>query len=236
VALYRVQGIVLRTYKLGETDRIVHLLSPNRGKVRAVAKGVRRPGSRFGGRLEPFSLVDVLVYEGRSLDVITQAELVTSHTTVREDFDRSACGSAMVEACDRLSQEAEGATGMFLLLRDALGALAAGPRSPALLLDAFLLRLAAVEGFRPVLDRCVSCGRQDGLVAFHLAEGGVRCDGCAGAGRLSEAVAGLADLLEAGWDELGARPPAGRSSAALVRSWFTHHLATELRSWELVGR
>ncbi|HKJ56955.1 MAG TPA: DNA repair protein RecO, partial [Nitriliruptoraceae bacterium] len=73
MATYRDQGIVLRTHKLGETDRILTLMTQGRGKVRAVAKGVRRPGSRFGGRLEPYSHVDLLLYEGRSLDVVTQA-------------------------------------------------------------------------------------------------------------------------------------------------------------------
>ncbi|MFW6010175.1 MAG: DNA repair protein RecO, partial [Actinomycetota bacterium] len=83
MATYREQGIVLRSYKLGETDRIVHLLGQRRGKIRAVAKGVRRPGSRFGGRLEVFSHVDLQLYEGRNLDVVSQAELVASHAAVR---------------------------------------------------------------------------------------------------------------------------------------------------------
>src|SRR5680860_1084881 len=107
MALYREQGLVLRTYKLGETDRILHLLTPGRGKVRAVAKGVRRPGSRFGGRLEPFSHVDLQLYEGRNLDLISQAELITPFAKVRADFGLSACGSAMAEGADRVAQEEE---------------------------------------------------------------------------------------------------------------------------------
>src|SRR5215212_2162225 len=110
MALYREQGIVLRTYKLGETDRIVNLLTQGRGKVRAVAKGVRRPGSKFGGRLELFSHVDLQLYEGRELDIVTQAELVASFTAVREDFVLSACGSTMVEAADRVAQVDERST------------------------------------------------------------------------------------------------------------------------------
>jgi hypothetical protein len=98
MATYRDQGIVLRTYKLGETDRIVILLTQGRGKVRAVAKGVRRPGSRFGGRLEPYGHVDLQLYEGRSLDIINQAELLDAHAGIREDWGRSACASVMVEA------------------------------------------------------------------------------------------------------------------------------------------
>ena len=89
MALYREQGVVLRTYKLGETDRIVHLLTAGRGKVRAVAKGVRKPGSRFGGRLETFSHLDLQLYEGRNLDIITQTELIDRQAGGRADFPLS---------------------------------------------------------------------------------------------------------------------------------------------------
>ena len=105
MATYRERGIVLRTWKLGETDRILSLLTAGRGKVRAVAKGVRRPGSRFGGRLEPYSLVDLQLYEGRSLDGINQAELVAPHAAVREEWGRSAAAAVMVELVDGVAQE-----------------------------------------------------------------------------------------------------------------------------------
>src|SRR5699024_1128576 len=114
----------------GETDRIVHLLTQGRGKVRAVAKGVRRPGSRFGGRLEPYSHVDLQLYEGRNLDIINQAELIASHAVVREDFDRSACASVMVEFTDAVAQEQQRDNALFLQLRAGLQALAARPAQP----------------------------------------------------------------------------------------------------------
>src|SRR5688500_4363519 len=135
MALYREQGIVLRTYKLGETDRIVNLLTQGRGKVRAVAKGVRRPGSKFGGRLEPFSHVDLQLYEGRNLHIINQAELITSFSAAREDFALAACGSAMVEAADRIAQEDERSNRLVLLLLDGLRALATQPPQPSAVLD-----------------------------------------------------------------------------------------------------
>ncbi len=107
MATYRDQGIVLRTWKLGETDRILSLLTSGHGKVRAVAKGVRRPGSRFGGRLEAYSCVDLQLYEGRSLDGISQAELVAPHAAVRADFVRSACAAVMAEVVDSVAQEGQ---------------------------------------------------------------------------------------------------------------------------------
>ena len=103
--LYREQGVVLRTWKLGEADRIVVLLTQGEGKVRAVAKGVRKTKSRFGGRLEPFSHVDLSLYRGRELDIVTQAEVISPFRALREDYDRVVAGTAMLEAVDQVAQE-----------------------------------------------------------------------------------------------------------------------------------
>ena len=103
--LYREQGVVLRTWKLGEADRIVVLLTQGEGKVRAVAKGVRKTKSRFGGRLEPFSHVDLSLYRGRELDIVTQAEVITPFRALREDYDRVVAGVAMLEAVDQVAQD-----------------------------------------------------------------------------------------------------------------------------------
>lgn len=240
MAHYLADGIVLRTYKLGETDRILHLLSPNRGKVRAVAKGVRKPGSRFGGRLEPYGHVQLQLYEGRSLDIVNQAELITPHTAVREDWVASACAATMVEACDHLAQQGERATSMFLLLKNALGVLAAGPHRPAAVLDAFLLRLAALEGFRPVMDQCVTCGSGTGITAFQIGAGGVVCldDTPAGLQRLApDALDGLQLLADGSWTEVAQGTVAlPRSVGAMVRAYLSYHLATTLKAWESVPR
>ena len=242
MALYREQGIVLRTYKLGETDRIVNLLTQGRGKVRAVAKGVRRPGSKFGGRLEPFSHVDLQLYEGRSLDIISQAELITPFDAVRDDFALSACGSAMVEAADRIAQEEERSNRLVLLLLEGLRALAAAPPHPSAVLDAFLLRLASVAGYHPYLDACASCGAPGAHAVFHLAAGGVLCPTCAPAGshafdpRVIALLSTLAhgDLRVLGSD--GAEPRVRRAAGALVNSFLTYHLGKPLRAWDLVPR
>jgi DNA repair protein RecO (recombination protein O) len=242
MALYREQGIVLRTYKLGETDRIVHLLTQGRGKVRAVAKGVRRPGSRIGGRVEPFSHVDLQLYEGRSLDIVSQVELITPFDVVRADFGLSACGSAMVEGVDRVAQEDERSTRLFLLLLDGLRALTAAPQRPALVLDAFLFRLASVAGYHPYLDACAGCGAPGAHVIFHLDAGGLLCGGCAPTGGQQlrpGALALLRSLVDAPWDALDVLEVDDRERrvvGALVNSYLTHHLGRPLRSWELVPR
>jgi DNA repair protein RecO (recombination protein O) len=242
MASYREQGLVLRTYKLGETDRIVHLLTQGRGKVRAVAKGVRRPGSRFGGRLEPYSHVDLQLYEGRNLDVVNQAELITPFDVVRADFALSACGSAMAEAADRVAQEGERSTVLFLLLLDGLRTLAAGPYRPATVLDAYLLRLASVAGYHPFLDACASCGTAGRHGVFHIAAGGTLCPSCAppGSQTLDPAVLrSLGRLVGAPWDALASEEDDDRSrrvTGALVNSYLTYHLGRPLKSWELVPR
>src|SRR6266508_4487980 len=118
--LYREQAVVLRTWKLGEADRIVVLMTQGQGKVRAVAKGVRKTKSRFGGRLEPFSHVDLSLYRGRELDIVTQAEVVAPFRALREDYDRVVAGTAMLEAVDQVAQEREAAVRIYLLLVRAL--------------------------------------------------------------------------------------------------------------------
>jgi DNA repair protein RecO (recombination protein O) len=242
MALYREQGIVLRTYKLGETDRIVHLLTQGRGKVRAVAKGVRRPGSRFGGRLEPYSHVDCQLYEGRNLDMITSGELITPFAEVRSDFALSACGSAMVEGADRVAQEDERSLPLFLLLLDGLRALAATPLRPSLVLDAYLLRLATVAGYHPYLDACTGCGEPQARAVFHVAAGGLLCSTCVPGGGQElrpGSLALLRRLVGVSWDALDDPETEERDRrlvAGLVNSYLTYHLGRPLRAWDLVPR
>src|SRR4249919_1324803 len=118
VGLYRDEGVVLRTQKLGEADRIITLLTRSHGRVRAVGKGVRRTRSKFGARLEPFTHVDLQVYEGRSLDVVQQAETIASYgDRISDDYPRYTTGTVMLETAERLTaEEKEPATQQFLLL------------------------------------------------------------------------------------------------------------------------
>jgi len=240
VAVYREQGIVLRTYKLGETDRILHVLTQGRGKVRAVAKGVRKPGSRFGGRLEPYTHVDLQLYEGRTLDVVNQAEIITSFTSVREDYALSACGAAMVEAADRVAQEEERSLGLFLLLLTGLRTLADHPALPASVLDGYLFRLASVAGYHPYLEACAQCGAAGRHAVFSIASGGTLCQRCAppDAQFLDGAVLDLLEAFAAG-DLIGpasAESRTRRAAGAIVASFLTYHLGKPLASWELVPR
>lgn len=242
MATYRDQGIVLRTWKLGETDRILNLLTVGRGKVRAVAKGVRRPGSRFGGRLEPFGLVDLQLYEGRNLDVVSQAELIDAHAAIRDDFELTACAGLMAELVDHVAQEGERDNRLFLLFRSGLQALAARPRYPAIFADAFMLRLAGSVGFHVFTDACASCRRPGPHAFLNVARGGAQCVDCAppGSKALDEQTVALVRLLASDdWtslpsaaDAVGAR----RTAAAFARAFVEHHLDRRLRSYELIGR
>jgi DNA repair protein RecO (recombination protein O) len=171
------QGIVLRSYPFGEADRVVVLLSPNHGKLRAVAKGVRKTTSRFGGRLEPFTHVDLILYEGRSLDTITQVSVIDAFPHLRNELDRVLAAGTMVEVVDAVTEEGEGAVRAFLLLQRGLRALEAGPRHPDLVAS-FLLKVADVVGVAPALDECAGCGTRAGVTRFSFAAGGALCERC----------------------------------------------------------
>ncbi len=215
--LYRDVGVVLRTYKLGESDRIVVIHTQENGKVRAVAKGVRRTKSKFGARLEPMSHVKLLLYRGRQLDIVSQADAVEPLSPMLSSLDRASQGLAALEAVDQLSLEREPNERLYKMLVGVLRTIAAKP-SP-LNVPAFYWKLLANEGLRPELGHCVRCG--DGepaaqLVAFDLNEGGVLCRSCRSGQSIS--TDGL-DLLR---DILG-----GRLQAALDRdqSPATHEVA-----------
>lgn len=173
MSLYRAEGVVLRTVKLGEADRIVTFATRERGKVRAVAKGVRKTKSRFGGRVEPIVHVNLQLYEGRELDIVTQAETVNAFSHIRTDLDRARRAISMLEAVDQVMQDGEADPRLFKMLVGALEVL--DEKDSPVIVGAFFWKLLVLEGLRPVLDRCASCGRTDGLVAFDLNIGGVLC-------------------------------------------------------------
>lgn len=241
MATYREQGIVLRTVKLGETDRILHVLTQGRGKVRAVAKGVRRPGSKFGGRLEPYSHVDLLLYEGRTLDVIQQADLLASHAAVRADWTTSAAAAVLVELVDAVAQEGERDNRLFLLLRAGLRALDAVPPDPSVFVDAFLLRVAGAVGFRAFTTHCAAC-RTPGPHAFlSVVRGGTLCADCAPAGTkaVSADVVALVELFGSDrWTDLAhvATGPDRDTAGSYARAFAEHHLDRRLKAYDLVPR
>jgi DNA repair protein RecO (recombination protein O) len=239
VGLYRDQGIVLRTWRLGESDRIVNLMTERHGKVRAVVKGVRKTKSRFGARLEPLAHCSLLFYEGRELDIVTQAEAVELFRPVREDLSRFVKASSLLEATDQLAVERHANARLFVMLLGGLRALAA--HDSALLVPAFFLKLLSTEGFHPLLDECASCGDRYGLTAFDLSQGGVLCVACSGRGDAVSLSPAALDLIRRvlGGDLVGALgTPAGPTVAEVERlatRAMEHHLERRLRSLPVAG-
>ncbi len=186
MALYRDEGVVLRSYKLGEADRIVVCFTRGRGKVRAVAKGVRRTRSKFGSRLEPGSIVDLQLYEGRNLDIITQAERVTALTNLRADLDRYGRAALLLEIVDATVEDGEANPALYKTLTGALIELerAGNP----LVVPAFVAKFLVLEGVQPLVDACVRCGSSADLVAIQIHEGGVLCRDHRGGEAISEAA------------------------------------------------
>lgn len=174
--LYRDEAVVLRTYKLAEADRIVVLFSRGRGKVRAVAKGVRRTKSKFGSRLEPGSIVELQLYEGRNLDIITQAERVVSFINLRSDLDSYGRAALLLEVIDSAVVEGEANPAMYKMLTGALRELerAGNP----LVVPTFVAKFLKLEGVQPLVEHCVRCGSADNLVSIQIHEGGVLCSNC----------------------------------------------------------
>ncbi|MCC5954189.1 MAG: DNA repair protein RecO [Acidimicrobiia bacterium] len=224
-------AVVLRTYKLGEADRIVVLLTADHGKVRAVAKGVRKTRSRFGGRLEPLTHVTVQLHEGRNLDVITQAETIDTFRTIRDDLGRLGRAVAMLEAADHLSMEGEPTPELFRMLVGALRSL--GENDSALVASAFLLKALALEGFRPQVEGCVACGAIEDLVAFDAGSGGLLCRPHRRGGAISpEAITLLGDILGGRLAAALATPrgPATGEVDRVATALFEHHIERRLRS------
>ncbi|TCK21230.1 DNA replication and repair protein RecO [Pseudonocardia endophytica] len=242
VALYRDAGIVLRVQKLGEADRIVTMLTRRHGKIRAVAKGVRRTRSRWGARLEPFNHVDVQCYTGRSLDVITQAQTLDAFApAVVADYGAYSCGCAILETADRLvAEEGEPALRVYLLLLGAARALADGVREPSLVLDAFLLRGMSHAGWSPSISECARCAEPGPHRAFSVAGGGAVCGRCRPPGSVTPAAEtfGMLDaLLHGDWDVADAATAAvRRETSGLVAAHLQWHMERQLRSLPLVER
>ncbi len=247
VALYRDTGLVLRVQKLGEADRIVTLLTRRHGKVRAVAKGVRRTRSRWGARLEPFNHVDVQCYTGpnphrRSLDIVTQAQTVDAFGAgIIGDYSRYTAGCAVLETADRLvAEEGEPALRVYLLLVGAIRALAGRERDPSYVLDAFLLRAMTHAGWAPAINDCARCARPGPHPAFNVAAGGAVCSGCRPPGSVTpsrETFTLLDALLHGDWgtaDGMGAATR--RDTSGLVAAHLQWHLERQLRSLPLVER
>ena len=240
--LYRDDGVVLRTQKLGEADRIITILARKTGRVRAVAKGVRRTKSRFGARLEPFTHVDLMLYPGRSLDVITQAEVIRPYgAALTPDYPRYTAGVAMLETAERFTPEdKEPSLRQFLLLVGGLRALGETGRDPRLVLDAYLLRSLSVAGYAPALEECARCGTRGRLPAFAIPAGGMVCGACRPHGAAAPGagtVALMAALLQGDWDSADSSERRHQvECSGLVAAYLQWHLEHSIRSLRHVER
>lgn len=233
MALRHDQGIILRGFPFGEADRVVVALSPNHGKLRMVAKGIRKTKSRFGGRLEPFTHVDLVLYEGRNLDTITQAEVIDAFPHLRRDLDRVMAAGVMVEAVDAIAQEQESSLRSFLLLLRGLRALDAAPAHPDLV-TSFLLKMAEAVGVAPALAHCAACGGTERLGGFSLAAGGVVCERCraSGSARVRKGLTTyLAGLAAADFEALPVHQVEFSGEAmGITRRFLEYHLERRLES------
>lgn len=228
---FRDEGVVLRTMKLGEADRIVTFCTPEHGKVRAVAKGIRKPKSKLAGRLEPLTQVQMLCWKGRELDVVQQVEVVDHFRAIREDLDRMPAAFTMLEAVDHVAVERQPMPGLFRSLTGALRTLAEQP-SPVLL-GAFLLRLLELEGVGPVVDHCASCGEDAELVAFDEHVGGFLCHSCRSGQGVSPETVVLVRQILGGRLRVALGAPASRATAEVERLAtvaMEYHLDRRLRS------
>jgi DNA repair protein RecO (recombination protein O) len=240
--LTRDDAVVLRVQKLGESDRIVTMLTRRNGRIRAVAKGVRRTSSRFGARLEPFGHIDVQWLEGHALHVVSQVEGIDLYgRRFFGDYPRYTAASAIAETAERLTPaEHDPSLRLFLLTIGALRALAAAEHTGSLVLDAYLLRAMGAAGWAPALRECAVCGTRGDHRAFSVPAGGCVCGDCRppGAARPAPAtVALMVALVEADWASADASEAGHRTEASgLIAAHLQWHLERGLRSLPLVDR
>mgnify|MGYP000147248190 CR=1 FL=1 len=242
MSLYRDEAIILRTQKLGEADRIITLLTREHGRVRGVAKGVRRTMSKFGARLEPGSHVDIQLHKGRTFDTITQVEAINNYgETLTEDYQRWTIASAILETAERFtSQEYEPALQEFQLVVGGMKALSENRYDASLILDAFLLRSLGVAGFAPSMTTCSKCDEPGPHKYFSLVGGGSVCATCkpsAAATPSVETLELMSNLMTGDWNsavesDLRSR----REASGLIAAYLQWHIERGLRSLPLVER
>ena len=236
MAHYRDSGVIVRTHKLGEADRILSIITENNGKVRAVAKGVRKTRSRFGGRLELLRHLDLQFYKGRGdLDIVTQAETRDHWPDISNDLERLGKALTIAEAADQIGQDRQPDQGLYHMLCGGLETLHVA--DPVLIVPAFMLKLLAHEGVAPALNECVIGGETSGLEFFDPGTGGVTCAThqrgrpiSSSALELMRATLGgaLATVLEV------QQAPHTDEVSALVHRLWEYHIERRLRSTELL--
>lgn len=237
---YPLRGLVLRKTKLGETDLILTLLAEDGRQVRAVAKGARRPKSHMGARSEPFSVLDLLLHTGRSLEVISEAETVSSHDALRQDLDRTMAASVVANVLDKISVEGQAEPRLFEMSLITLEVMETAPVATLrLVVVAFLLKALAMHGYRPALESCACCGRAaDGAASFSVVTGGLLCPRCDGTDASAIAVsertcAAMRALMRAKMSDvpdMDVSPETAAQVFFVVRAYLAHHLPARLRA------
>jgi DNA repair protein RecO (recombination protein O) len=231
---FKTEAVVLRTFRYGEADRILHLYTAERGRVGAIAKGVRRVKSRFGGRLEPLFRVNLVLHEGRGeLCTVTQAQTVAAHPALRERRNSLERASEACDAVLRLLDSQEPNQPAYNLLCRELQLLdtdaAAATRAHAL---AFRLKLLLAAGFAPELAACAACGDREHLGGFSASAGGVVCPGCE-AGSFPLGAEAHRFLVDARGHPLAEAPdaaePALRQADRAIAETLEHHAHVRLR-------
>lgn len=234
---YEYEAIVVSGFRLGEADKILTLLTPGAGRLKAVAKGVRKTKSRFGGRLEALNHLEVSLYQGKTLYTVTGAHCLDVFSSMRADLRRLEVGLACAEACARAVHEGQPAPHHFEHLLGALSSLEAAPPQP-LFFASFLLALARISGFEFHLRTCVGCGSPDGLEYLSVPEGGGVCRSCKD--RFSCYRAGREVLeLMAGAATVPGYPNGSSDSIRLAThasvKLFEYHLEDRLRSFRVTN-
>ncbi|KAB7785721.1 DNA repair protein RecO [Bifidobacterium cebidarum] len=237
MGLYRDEGVILRTAKLGEADRIITILTRGHGKIRAVAKGVRRTKSRFGARLEPFMRADLLIAEGRALDTVSQAESIAAYgAVIAVDYNAYEAANVIVETIDKLaSSEHECVPAQYQLLIGALNALAKHAHAPRAISGSYVMRALSLAGWTPRMGTCVVCGQRMGSY-FSIASGGVMCeaDHTTDARRIPpRALQEFQALVQGDWTVLDG-VPLQRVTEELVEDWAEYYLERPIRSLRLI--
>jgi DNA repair protein RecO (recombination protein O) len=240
----KTEAVVLRSMRLGEADRVLHIYTLDRGRVGAVAKGVRKTKSRFGARLEPLSYVELLLHQGQSdLQTITGVHLLDAHHHAREDYYRLSVGLIGAEAMLRLFSEQEANERAFLALTRFLDALDTTPHAaerPALdpLALSFQLKLLWLSGYLPHLTSCAECGAEDAtLVGYSPRAGGAVCGGCASQAEAlalsGDGIRGIEALLASPLADavgLGLAERAARDALRVVTASYEYHGGFRLRT------
>jgi DNA repair protein RecO (recombination protein O) len=242
MSLYRDLAVVIRTQKLGEADRIITMLTRENGRIRGVAKGVRRTKSKFGARLEPGSHIDVQLFVGKTFDTVTQVEAIENFgDDFSRDYRRWTISSAILETAERFtSQEREPALQEYQLVVGGLRALAEDRHDPSLILDAFLLRSLAIGGYAPSMTLCSRCEKPGPHRYFSLVGGGSVCSECrpsASATPAQETLALMSALISGDWGYADASEGKHRREASgLIAAYLQWHLERGLRSLPMVER